>query len=123
MMRSTLLWASTNPLLAEKLPRMRFVQRAARRFMPGEEPEDALREAAKLQEKGAGTIVTLLGENVEDREEARSVVDHYLDVMEQVRQRVLDVEISVKPTQLGLDLGIDLAMDGLRELVEAAGDA
>lgn len=123
MMRSALLWASTNPTLAEKLPRKKFVRRAARRFMPGEESDDALRESAKLQEKGAGGIVTLLGENVEAASEARDVVDHYLGVLNDIEDRGLDVEISVKPTQLGLDLGTRTALDHLRELVEAAGDA
>ncbi len=122
MLRSALLWASTNPTLAEKLPRMGFVSRAARRFMPGEESDDALRAAAELQERGSGSIATLLGENVADREEARAVVDHYLGVLEDVRTRDLDVEISVKLTQLGLDLGTGVALDHLRELVEAAGD-
>lgn len=122
MLRSALLWASTNPTLAEKLPRMGFVSRAASRFMPGEESDDALRAAAELQERGSGSIATLLGENVADREEARAVVDHYLGVLEDVRKRDLDVEISVKLTQLGLDLGTHVALDHLRELVEAAGD-
>lgn len=123
MIRSVLLWASTNPTLAEKLPRMGFVRRAVRRFMPGEEPEDAFREAAKLQERGAGSLVTLLGEGVDDGEQARDVVDHYLKVLDDIRERGLDVEISVKPTQLGLDLGTRTALDHLRELARAAGDA
>jgi proline dehydrogenase len=101
---------------------MTFVQRAARRFMPGEEPEDALREAAGLDERGAGTILTLLGENVDDRATARGVVDHYVDLLGTIRSRGLDTELSVKPTQLGLDLGRDVAAEGLADLVRAAGE-
>ncbi len=37
MMRQLLLWGSQNPWLSQKLPRYRFVQRAVRRFIPGEE--------------------------------------------------------------------------------------
>ena len=42
MLRGLLLWGSKNRFLAERLPRFRFVQRAVRRFMPGETPEAAL---------------------------------------------------------------------------------
>ncbi len=49
MLRNTLLWASTNPFLAERLPRYGFVRRATRRFMPGETLEDALGEAERLE--------------------------------------------------------------------------
>ena len=65
MMKSALLWASTNPTLARRLPRYRFVQRAVRRFMPGETMEDAFREAQTLSGLGTSSLVTELGENVE----------------------------------------------------------
>lgn len=121
LVRSLLLKASTNPFLSERLPRMGFVRRAARRFMPGEEPGDALREAERLAGEGAGSVLTLLGENVDDAAEARAVADHYVDLLERVRDRGLDTEISVKPTQFGLDVGRGVALDGLTELVRDAG--
>ncbi|MBW3535277.1 MAG: proline dehydrogenase family protein, partial [Gemmatimonadetes bacterium] len=120
MLRRGLLWASTNPFLAERLPRLPFVRRAVRRFMPGESTEDALDAAARREREGAGAVLTLLGENVEDEAEARAVVDHYRGVLERARERGLDVEISVKPTHLGLDLSPDLAAQNLRELTAAA---
>lgn len=120
MVRSMLLWASTNAWMSERLPRKRFVRRAVRRFMPGEKPEDALSEAERLRGDGAPTILTLLGENVEREEDARGVVDHYLGVLEEIRRRDLDAEVSVKLTQLGLDLAPDLALEGVRELVRAS---
>lgn len=122
MLRSALLWASQNPTLARKLPRYGFVKRAVRRFMPGEELDDALRAAERLGEKGAGTVLTLLGENVEEPSEADEVVAHYREVLDAVASRGLDGEISVKLTQLGLDLGTKVALENLRSLVETAGD-
>ena len=121
LMRSALLWASTNPFLARRLPRMRFVQKASRRFMPGEEPEAALREGAKLQEKGAPTLVTLLGENVDDRAAAGEVADAYLDLQGKIEARGLDMELSVKPTQFGLDLGMDVCVENMRRVLDAVG--
>lgn len=122
LLRSLLLRASTDPFLAERLPRYRFVRRAARRFMPGETPDDALGEAARLGEAGAATVLTLLGENVTEAAAARRVVDHYLDVIDRIDELGLDCELSVKPTQLGLDVDPTVAADHLEAIVEAASE-
>ncbi len=119
MLRNALLWASTNPFLATRLPRYRFVKRAVRRFMPGDSLEEALAEASRLQSEGMPTTVTLLGENIEADAEADAVLDHYLGVLETIKSRGLDTEISLKLTQLGLDLDVDQARDRLERLVRA----
>lgn len=121
MLRNALLWASTNPFMAERLPRYRFVKKATRRFMPGEEMDDALREADRLREDGIDTTVTRLGENVDSAAEADAVVDHYREVLETIAGRDLPTEISVKPTQLGLDQSVDAARNRLLTLVRGAG--
>jgi proline dehydrogenase len=123
MLRSALLWASTNPSLAQRLPRYGFVRKAVRRFMPGELPEDALREGARLGAGGVPSLVTELGENVATEADARAVVDGYLRLVEQVRARGLDMELSVKPTQLGLDQDADTTRRHVLELAVASGDA
>ena len=119
MLRATLLWASTNPLLAQKLPRYRFVQRATRRFMPGEELGDALTAAERLAKVGVSVTTTLLGENLNSLEEADGVVRHYQGALREIGARGLNAEISVKPTQLGLDFGVDEARKRLAQLAES----
>jgi len=119
MLRNALLWASTNPFLAQRLPTYGFVRRATRRFMPGESLDEALTEAVRLREEGIPTTFTLLGENVTTPAEADAVADHYLQVLDAVRGRGLDTEVSVKPTQLGLDLGKGAAIDRLERIVLA----
>ena len=110
MMRSALLWASENKTLRESFPKYSFARAAVRKFMPGEKLEDALREAARLNEMGAGVLLTRLGENVLDPAAAQEVADHYSQVFTTVANSKRRAEISVKPTQLGLDLpsGLDL---------------
>jgi proline dehydrogenase len=120
MMRRALLWVSTNPFLAERLPKYGFVRRATRRFMPGETLDDALGEAARLGAEGISGTVTLLGENLESAEEADAVLEHYLGVLRTIAERGLDVEVSVKPTQLGLDFGVDECRRRLTRLVSEA---
>jgi len=119
MLRDALLWASTNPTLAERLPRYGFVKRATKRFMPGEQRSDALPEAEKLQAKGIASLITLLGENLTSLDEADGVVDHYLESLAEIRERGLETEISIKPTQLGLDFGVDEAKRRLLRVCEA----
>lgn len=119
MLRDALLWASKNPALAEKLPRYGFVKKATKRFMPGEERSDALAQAEVLAKSGIQTTTTLLGENLQSLEEADGVVRHYRDSLAEIESRGLDTEISVKPTQLGLDYGVEEAEKRLLELVRA----
>lgn len=121
MLRGVLLWSSENEFLARRLPRYRFVKRAVRRFMPGEDLADALRESSALSKTNRGTLITLLGENVNEESESTEVVQSYLDALAAVEDRSLDVEISVKLTQLGLDLDEAVAESNLRALVEASG--
>jgi proline dehydrogenase len=120
MIRTGLLWASRSPWLAKTLPRRRFVKSAVRRFMPGEERKDALGAAKDLQEKGIGAVITLLGENVRSPDEVRAVVEEYRAILTEIEYGGLDAQISVKPTQLGLDLGEEVALEHLLDLVAKA---
>ncbi|WP_419162987.1 proline dehydrogenase family protein [Candidatus Palauibacter sp.] len=120
MMRRTFLWASTNPWLSRRLPERRFVRRAVRKFMPGETLEHALGEADRLGGEGVPTLITMLGENVETVEETRGTVAEYTRVMELAEEMGLDVEVSIKPTHLGLDQGADVACDNVSELAAQA---
>jgi proline dehydrogenase len=119
VLRKALLWASTNPWMGKRLPRFGFVRRATRRFMPGEEIDDALRATKALGQDGLAATLTVLGENLESLEEADEVTDHYLEVLRLVKERELDAEISVKPTQLGLDFGAEEVRIRLERLAGA----
>lgn len=119
-MRKLLLAGSTNPWLREKATKTAFVRRSVSRFMPGEQIEDALRAAAELKPQGITTILTKLGENLTGVEEAEEVTQHYLDVLDQVATSGLDAHISIKPTQLGLDLDRALCERNLDRLLERA---
>lgn len=123
LVRQLILRGSTNPWLSRQLSKRRFVQRAVRRFMPGEEMEDAVGAAANLQSVGMRSILTLLGESVVDREAADGVANHYERLVEAIAGSGLTADLSVKPTHLGLDLGADVAEAGLRTIVSRAGAA
>ncbi len=124
-MRRILLWCAQNRWLREHLPRLPFVRRAVRRFMPGEEVADAVRAAEGYQAEGIGSVFTLLGENLANWSEAEQVAEHYHGVLDEVASRGLDAEISVKLTQLGLDMDAEAALglfDGLARHAEEKGN-
>jgi proline dehydrogenase len=119
-MRSLLLAASQNHWLRDHASHYKFVRKSVARFMPGETLDDALVAAQTLRDKKIGTVFTHLGENISDRSEAQQVADHYLKVLDGIRQKGLKTEISVKPTQLGLDLSPDLCFEHLRSIISHA---
>jgi len=104
LLRRALLAGSQSRWLRERAMRRAFVRRAVSRFMPGEEASDALAATGPLRRAGMGAVLTRLGENVATEAEAEAVAAHYLDLLERVKDEAGAVEISVKPTQLGLDL-------------------
>ncbi len=105
--RSILLWASENKWMRKNVPSFGFVKSAIKKFMPGEKLEDALDAAQKFKTVNTPTIFTKLGENITDLSEGLVVRDHYLKLIDQVAERNLDIEISLKLTQLGFDLSVD----------------
>jgi len=105
--RRLLLWMASNRWLRERVPRLWFARRAVRRFMPGDDAEAALAAALSFQVHGISTLLTRLGENVTRLDEADAVFGHYLDLIGDIAERKLDGEVSVKLTQLGLDLDVD----------------
>ncbi len=122
-MRHLLLWMARNRFLKRWLPRIWFVRRATRRFMPGETVEEALDAAEVFRPHKIGILFTQLGENLADLSEAQAVADHYHGLLDKIAARGLDGEISVKPTQLGLDLDRDASLRHLASLAEHAARA
>jgi proline dehydrogenase len=120
LVRSLLLAGSESAWLRAQATRSSIIRKSVSRFMPGERLDDALSAAGALQASGMSTILTRLGENVRDAAEADAVASHYIDVLDRIQASGLDAQISVKPTQLGLDLGAEVCR---RHLVRLAAHA
>jgi proline dehydrogenase len=119
-MRRLLLWMARNRLLKRYLPRIWFVRRATRRFMPGETMAAALEAAERFRAAGTGVLFTRLGENLTRIEEADATAAHYAALLAEIERRGLDGELSVKPTQLGLDIDAARTLEHLDRLTAAA---
>src|SRR5262245_1763015 len=118
--RKALLAASRSRFLRERATRTAFVRRSVSAFMPGETLDDAVSAARVEQRLGAGTIFTKLGENLTQAAEADAVAARYLEALDRIAAVGLNTEISVKPTQLGLDFDEAVCLRHLRQLVERA---
>jgi proline dehydrogenase len=117
MIRQALLKLSENSWVRQRAARSPILGRAVRRFLPGETLDAALAACRDLARFNIGTVLTHLGENVRDRDEAAAVTNHYLDVLDRIRSCGLSVEVSVKLTQLGLDLDPDFCFSNLSKLL------
>jgi len=120
LMRSTILKASESAWLRERAPRYGFIRKSVERFMPGERADDALAVAKRLADEGIITLLTHLGENVGSREEAEGVTQHYLGVLDRIRTDGVPSEVSVKLTQLGLDIDKEFCFRNLAALIESS---
>ena len=118
--RNLLLWASKNEWMRNHVPNYKFVQKALKRFMPGETPEDALNATRRLLEHDIKTTFTHLGENINDLSEAEISANHYLNLIERINTENLDTEISLKLTQIGFDLSFEKTLELFKGITQKA---
>jgi proline dehydrogenase len=116
--RTAILKAAQNPWLRERAPRLGFVRRSVNRFMPGEDAADALAAARMLAGKGIASVLTHLGENISDRAEAEHVKQHYIELTQRIVTAQLPAEISIKLTQIGLDLDPEFCYANVVAIIE-----
>jgi proline dehydrogenase len=92
----------------------------ASNFVAGETPESALDHVDSLNDDGVAGILNLLGEHYDKRKHADADADAYIRLAELIEERGTDACISVKPSQLGIDISPDVFERNLRRIVEAA---
>lgn len=121
-MRRIFLWMAGNAWLKERLPRLWFARKAIRRFLPGEDAASALTAGQAFAKEGITSLYTRLGEHLTRIEEAAAVADHYLGVLDAIHDRGLPGEISVKPSQIGLDFDPEKTFEHADRLAARAGE-
>lgn len=118
--RSLLLAAAKSNRLNAFATKSRVVRRATRAFMPGETMEDGLQAGASIAESGRKLLYTRLGEALTDVRDADAVRAHYGELFGEIQRRGLPAEVSVKPTQLGLDQSFDVCAAHCAALADRA---
>jgi proline dehydrogenase len=92
----------------------------ARRFVAGERLEDALAGAQALERDGLLVSLDYLGERVSTRDAATAATRTYQQLVGAVTAAGISRNLSLKLTQLGLDIDRATAIDNLRRIVETA---
>jgi proline dehydrogenase len=99
---------------------MRREQSFARRFIAGEHVHEAIEAARTIEARGMTHTLDLLGESVTNLEEAGAATREYLAVVDAIAKAGIGRGISIKLTQLGLDVDKASAVDNLRKILERA---
>ena len=112
-----------NYILSRTLPFVPrpIVRRVSRRYIAGDDLRSALDVVQKLNGDGFMATLDVLGESVSQPSLVAGSVNEYVAGLAAIDRMRLDSNISVKPTQLGLQLDFDLCMESMRRLVLEAG--
>jgi len=120
MMRHFFLFLSGRPGLRRWMERSPLSRKFTRRFVAGETLEDALAVVGHLQQERIWATLDHLGENVTTLQEAAASADAYLDALARIEDRSLPCTVSVKLTQVGLDLSEKACLENVRRLAAKA---
>ncbi|MCB9435465.1 MAG: proline dehydrogenase family protein [Anaerolineales bacterium] len=121
-MRSVLLYLAGAGWSRSLVTNFFLARRAARRFVAGETLDEAVAAARQLNTKGMMVSLDHLGESVHNKEAALSATADYLVLLDAIYANKLDANVSVKLTQLGLDIDESLCVDNMRRILAKASE-
>ncbi len=93
------------------------VSRFAQKYIAGETLEDAARVIADLNEQGFMCTINILGEKITDIEETDKYLNNYKEVLYSIAKKKLDVNISIKMTQLGMGIDDSVCFENMDEMI------
>jgi proline dehydrogenase len=123
LLRSAFIVLSQNRLLRRFGERSQVGRRLSSRFVAGMEIDDALRVAEAINRQGMKVTLDSLGESVTSEVEAHASAEIYHRLLDAIAERKLNANVSVKLTQMGLELSPDLAEKIVEDLARHARSA
>ncbi len=120
MLRESLLFLSQSATAKQVVTRAPVSRQLARRFVAGDTLDEAIQAAAVLNRNGLAVSLDYLGEAVRDREGATAAAAVAVASLERLASDEIDGNISVKPSQLGLDIEEEFCRDNIRRILERA---
>ncbi|HKX32899.1 MAG TPA: proline dehydrogenase family protein [Blastocatellia bacterium] len=118
--RSALLYLSRQHGLKGFFSKFPGFKQITRRFIAGEDIDGAIKTILELNREGITATFDHLGESTTSQAEAEADAQEYLRVLESIRQTGVDSNVSIKLTQLGLDIDEEFCLQNARRIVEAA---
>ena len=120
MLRASLLWLSEQPQIFRFVRRNGLARRFASRFVAGETVESAVAALRDLNAAHMSASLDLLGESVLHAEEAIHARDTYLETLDRIKAAGANANVSVKLTQMGLDIDEALCVANMRAIIDKA---
>jgi len=120
VLRASFLYLSHRRGLQRLVTGQRLTASLAYRFVAGDGLDDAVRVVQQINRKGSSASLDHLGENVSEETAARTAAEDYLAAFERIADEKLDANVSVKLTQLGLDISPTLCRELLQRVLERA---
>ena len=120
MFRQSLLFLSDNSVAQHLVTRTPISRAIAHRFVAGETLEEAIRCARTLNEHRLSVSLDFLGESVTSRDEAEAAADMAIRTLEAIAEEGLEANISLKPTQLGLDIDAEFCRANVERVLQRA---
>ena len=122
MIRAILFYLSKATWARRLVTEWRFARNAASRFIAGDTLEEALETIRTLNDKGLFVTIDHLGENVFTAEEAISAKDYYLETLLRIESSKAEANVSVKLSQMGLNVDFNLCLDNMRGIALQAAE-
>ena len=119
-MRATLLSLSHRRRLGRLATRLSLTRSMVDRFVAGESLDEALSALDRLQAAGRQTTVDILGESVSTAADAGTAADRYVELLDALAGRGLDGNVSLKLSQMGLDVSADVCRANVARIFEKA---
>ncbi len=120
MIRAGLLWLSEQPQIFRFVRTNGLARRFAARFVAGETVESGVAALTGLNAAGITASLDLLGESVHNAAEARAARDTYLQTLDRIEAVGAAAHVSVKLTQMGLDIDEGLCIENMRAIIARA---
>jgi proline dehydrogenase len=120
MLRQTFLYLSNQPTIFRFVRNNKLAKKFAGRFVAGETLDTAIAAVRALNAKKITASLDLLGESVTNEAEARAASAEYLAMLDRIHAEKLDANVSVKLTQMGLDISEPLCVEIMRGILGRA---
>ena len=118
--RAFFLWASRRKFLGRIATSLPFTRAMVRRFVAGFTLDEVLAVLTELQAAGLRWTVDVLGESVDSEEAATASADRYLATLDALAERGLEANVSLKLTQMGLDIDPGFCRQNVGRVVDRA---
>ena len=100
-----------------------FIKLFSKSYIAGYRPKEVIDIVKNLNSQGFSATIDILGEHINSKDKTNSVTKEYIQIYNDIAKNSVDSNISVKPTHIGLDISMDLALENFKILINKASES